>query len=248
MGTDLVFHEEGRIAVITMRWPEVRNAMGPPEAEVVRTAVVEAGPASALILTGEGAFSAGGDLKQFLAISESTPPDELEAVVYTRFQGLMRALRDFPGVTIAAVDGAAVGLGFDLALGCDLRLVGERGWFMQGWARAGLIAGTAGSAFLERIRPGLTVQLLDQRRLDGAGAAALGVAEAARPSALEIALERARMYARYDPALLEAYVALTRPLRWPDEAYLKESARRQAEFLGSEAFRRFARETLAATP
>src|SRR5437870_3214515 len=103
-----------------MDWPERRNALRPEDAEEVAAAVDTAGAAaaSAVILTGAGAFCAGGDLRTFAELSARHAPGEIEAQVYRRVQAMIRALRRCPVPTIAAVDGPAVGLGFDLALAC----------------------------------------------------------------------------------------------------------------------------------
>ena len=69
-----------------------------------------------VVLTGNGAFCAGGNLKG-MAERSGMPEDERRKVVYGAYQGLIRAIVGLPVTTIAAIDGPAVGLGLDLALG-----------------------------------------------------------------------------------------------------------------------------------
>ena len=132
MGVTVDF--EGSVATVTLRWPEQRNALGPDEAREVTAALgsaVEQG-AQVVVLTGEGAFCAGGNLRGMVARAEM-PPEERRRLVYSAYQGLLRALVDLPVPTLAALDGPAVGMGFDIALACDARLVGPGGWVRQGW-------------------------------------------------------------------------------------------------------------------
>ena len=86
------------------------------------------------MLTGNGALCAGGNLRGAVERA-GMPEDERRRLVYGAFQGLVRAIIDVPVATIAAIDGPAVGMGFDLALACDSRFVGPDGWCQQGWGR-----------------------------------------------------------------------------------------------------------------
>jgi len=160
----------GSAAVIVLDWPERRNALGPDEALEVTAALREAASppeVCGLVLTGNGAFCAGGDLRGAVERS-AMPEDERRRLVYGAFQGLVRALVDVPVATVAAVDGPAVGMGFDLALACDSRFVGPDGWCQQGWGRVGLVPGTGGELLLRRLAPSALWALLeDQPRLSG---------------------------------------------------------------------------------
>ncbi|CAN5294497.1 enoyl-CoA hydratase-related protein [soil metagenome] len=238
----------GSAVVFTLRWTDRRNALGPGEARELADAVEEASKdetASALILTGEGALCAGGDLRAFADVSAKNTPAQIRTRVYGDVQRIVRNLRDAPMPTIAAVDGAAVGLGLDLALACDMRFVGEKGWVRQGWGNAGLISATGGTWFLEQARRGLLWSLLaDQPKIDAAGAVALGLADAGGPSALDSALERAEKLSALPREVLDAYAKLARPESWPTDDYFETCADYQSEFIGSERFRTLAAKLL----
>lgn len=234
-------------AVVTLRWPELRNALGPETVNEVADALEQAAASgrAAVVLTGEGAFCAGGDLKGFADLSASSPAEHIRDVVYGRVQRMIRVLADSPVPTIAAIDGPAVGLGMDLALACDMLLVGPRGWLQQGWARAGLIPGTGGAALLHRLNPAIGWQLLaEQSRLDGARCVELGLGEIAEGTALACSLTRAEALAALPPEVLRGYVELLRPLGWPQEEHFAACARLQSGFIGSERFRLMAQELL----
>jgi enoyl-CoA hydratase/carnithine racemase len=238
----------GSAAVVTMAWTGKRNAIGPLEADEVAAAVRSAGRQArgAVVLTGDGAFSAGGDLPAIAEISRTHSRDEIRDTVYGRFQGMVRALRECPVPTVAAVDGAAVGLGLDLALACDVRLVGPSGWVQQGWARAGLVAGTGGIGLLARIRPGLLWELLATTdRIGPAECARLGLGEATDGPALGAALDRAEMFGRLERDVLGHYVELDRAVGWPAPEHFAESAGIQSGLISSDRFRAFAERVLA---
>src|SRR6202034_3400036 len=110
----------------------------------------------------------GGDLESFAELSAQTTVRELRSRIYGDVQALVRSLWSCPVPTFAAVDGPAIGLGFDLALACDGRFFGPAGYVQQGWARAGLIPGIGGIALLSRCGSDLLWRLVaDQPRLNG---------------------------------------------------------------------------------
>jgi enoyl-CoA hydratase/carnithine racemase len=227
--------------VVTLRWTDKRNALSADDADVVSDAITAAGSepdATALVLTGEGTFSAGGDLPYFAELGRTLTPDAIHQTIYSRVQGMVRALRDCPIPTIAAVDGPAVGLGMDLALACDMRFVGPEGFLMQGWARAGLIAGTGGVALLHRIAPDLLWKLLAaQERITGDRAVELGLAERGEPDALSAAFARVEALSYIDRRVLGDYAALARRAAWPAEENFDEAGARQGHLLCSSEFR-----------
>ncbi|WP_182379263.1 enoyl-CoA hydratase/isomerase family protein [Nocardioides sp. WS12] len=185
--------KEGACALITLDWPERRNALPPDDASALILAINGATAdqeIKALVLTGNGAFSAGGDLKGMVS-RKDMPAAERKALVYSIYQNLVRTLLDCPVPTFAAIDGPAVGLGLDMALACDWRLFGPDGWCRQGWGGLGLLPGTGGELLLRLKAPNAMWQMLPgQRKVDGAVAERLGLGERAEPTAVEVAVAR----------------------------------------------------------
>lgn len=136
----------GELAVVTMDDARRRNALGSAGARAVAGSIGEAaGTARVVILTGNGtAFCAGGDLDELERWSRQDI-DAIGSTLYGSFQSMIRTIRGCDAVVIAAVNGAAVGAGMDLALACDLRIAGESARFGQVWVRLGVIPGTGGA-------------------------------------------------------------------------------------------------------
>ena len=144
------------LATVIIDRPERRNALGSAAAKAVADAINEASrTARVIILTGAGeAFCAGGDLEELERWSD-LDKQEIGGILYESFQGMVRAIRASNAVVIAAVNGAAVGAGMDLALACDLRIASESARFGQVWVRLGVIPGTGG-AWLTQMHAGPT--------------------------------------------------------------------------------------------
>jgi len=236
-----------KVEIITLRWPEKRNSLAPEDAREVAKAITDASAAAdCVVLTGDGAFCSGGDLRRFAEISASVDHATLRDHVYGDIQAMMRSIEASPVPVIAAVDGAAVGLGLDLALACDMCFVGPDGWLQQGWGRAGLIAGTGGIAFLQRLHPRLIWRMLaEQERLSAERCAELGLAEMGKPTAREAAICRAEQLAAIGRDVLSTYTVLARAQTWPDTAHMRHSAESQARYIGSTQFRELAARILS---
>jgi enoyl-CoA hydratase/carnithine racemase len=168
MGATIEF--DGRIAIVRLDWPDDRNSLDASRAIELQEALADAenlADCRAVILAGSArSFCSGGDLRFFLGVIEETE-DYVRNVVASVYQPLVTSIVQSPLPVLAAVDGAAIGLGMDLALACDLCFVGSRGWFMQGWARVGLIPGAGGTLFLDRrlSREEIWRLVVDQPRL-----------------------------------------------------------------------------------
>lgn len=141
-------------AVLTLDRPEVRNALTDPEMLREIVDVFEDPPAPVLVVTGAGsAFSAGGNVKDMAAGTGMFAGSVGEvAENYRRtIQRLTRAVAHTEAVTLAAVNGPAVGAGFDLVLGCDLRLGATTAWFAHTFVELGIIPGDGGAWLLPRV-------------------------------------------------------------------------------------------------
>ncbi|MCU1496475.1 MAG: Enoyl-CoA hydratase / carnithine racemase [Acidimicrobiales bacterium] len=224
------------VAVITMDWPENRNALTEARITEVVTALADArdGAARCIVLTGNGAFCAGADLG---AVQDGGAEDEeRRTTVESVAQSIVKTLVfDCPIPVLAAVDGPAVGMGLDIALACDDRLIGPDGWLLQGWGRLGLLPGTGGELLLRRLNPSLLWRLLaEQPRIGPEEAERLGLGTAvAGRSALEAAVARARQLALLPRATLSVYVELSRAsLRQELPDHLARCAALQGSLLG----------------
>jgi enoyl-CoA hydratase/carnithine racemase len=238
-----ILHSSG-FGEIQLNWPERRNALGPDEAAQIAQAIgscIEQG-ARSLVLSSEGrSFCAGGDL---IAITEMVKagPGVVRTQLYDAFQGLFRTIDSCPVPIFAAVDGAAVGLGADLALACGVTLIGDDGWLRQGWASLGLIPAPGGIEYVRR-RGGAAAfwRFVTSDRIDGKAAESLGLAVSV-PNARIAARTMAEAVAALPDGVVPAMQELLRHKDLDD--HLRVALDFQVGFLTSEEFRERAAQAL----
>lgn len=145
------------VATITLDCPERRNVISddPLMSELIEiaTAMSSDPEVHVVVLTGAGsAFSAGGNIQKMLdreGMFGGTTADIVQGY-RCGIQRLIRAVRDIEVPTIAAVNGAAIGAGFDLALACDLRVCSTTAKFGETFVNLGIVPGDGGSWLLPR--------------------------------------------------------------------------------------------------
>jgi len=139
---------EGSVAILTVDRPEVRNALDTATVKEMHAALdsVREWRSTVLIVTGAGdkAFVSGADIR---AIRERRRDDALSAIN----SRLFAALEAHEAVSIAAVNGFALGGGCELALACDLRIASETAQFGQPEPAIGIIPGAGATQRLPRI-------------------------------------------------------------------------------------------------
>jgi enoyl-CoA hydratase/carnithine racemase len=238
------------VATITIDRPEKRNAMtfailADFEAAVRRAGADDA--AAAVVITGSGgAFCAGTDLNDLSrtpadrrlgrgneAPDAPEPSDEVEPRVPWPIVGC-------PKPVIAAVDGAAVGMGAELATQCDVRIASNQARFGWIFVLRGLVADTGAGTFLlpRLIGPAAALRLLlSGETIDAAEALRLGfVTEVVEPDDLPAAAQaEARRYRDASPFALRrmkelVYGGMHRPV----DEHLRETARLLQECFRSE--------------
>ncbi len=139
---------ENKIATVILNDPATRNAITDPllleEVKAVFTAIQDNPEVSVCILTGAGkGFSSGGNVKDMLNREKMFAGDHLELQNNYRkgIHSLSKLLYSIEIPLIAAVNGAAAGAGFDLALLCDIRIASERATFCSSFLNLAVIPG-----------------------------------------------------------------------------------------------------------
>jgi len=193
---------EDKVAIVTLNRPEVRNAINDAmraEFVAVLERIARDDAVRAVVLTGQGkAFCAGGDIagmKERL----SAPAGEVGFNGWRR-QGQVHKsvslLHGMPKPVIAAVNGAAAGLGCDMALACDFIVASDAAMFTMSFVKRGLVSDGGGMYFLPR-RVGLPKAkelIFTGRNVEAKEALAIGLAD--RLSAADTLVADAAAWAR----------------------------------------------------
>jgi enoyl-CoA hydratase/carnithine racemase len=155
MTAELKSTSQGQTMVLALSNPEHRNALGPEmyAAGVEALSVAESNPEiRSVVITGAGStFSAGGNLQRLLANREQPP--EIQAQSIEGLHSWMEAIRTFPKPVIAAVEGAAAGAGFSLALCCDFIVAADNAVFVMAYSNVALSPDGGASWSLARALP-----------------------------------------------------------------------------------------------
>ncbi len=140
MAAELKSTVEGQTMVLTLHNPTQRNALG-PEMYAAGIEALNGAESNAevrsVVITGEGEwFCAGGSLQRLLANREELPAVQADSI--DGLHNWIDSIRTFPKPVIAAVEGAAAGAGFSLALACDMVVAARNAIFAASYSNVAL--------------------------------------------------------------------------------------------------------------
>ncbi|MDB5447188.1 MAG: enoyl-CoA hydratase [Phenylobacterium sp.] len=238
----LIVDRQGPLLVLRLNRPATLNALSPQMLDAFDAEVrpLAADPTvRAILLTGEGrAFCAGGDVGN-MGGGPRSRDDSVAGM--RRAHGWVKALRLSDAILVTAVNGAAAGGGFGLAMLGDVVLASERAFFKAGFTDLGVAADYGLAYTLPRAigEPRAAEILFSDRRVPAAEAHALGVVSRLLPAEgfAEAALGFAQQMARTPFGAI-----LTKRLMRRGDAvgladYLEAEAQAQADAFQSEDFR-----------
>ncbi len=177
---------DGAVGVLTIDRPERRGALDDASTNVLRSLAdevaerAEGGEVRAVVLTGtQGSFCAGRDIAGVDPLAE-----DARAVLAHVVNPVIERLSRLPVPTVAAVEGAALGVGLGLALACDLVVAAEDARFGSPFGRIGAVLDSGAHLLLaERIGRPRTLELVyTGRLLTGAEAAGWGLVTRSVPT------------------------------------------------------------------
>jgi 2-(1,2-epoxy-1,2-dihydrophenyl)acetyl-CoA isomerase len=250
MADTLLKAQQDGVTTLLFNRPQVRNALDAEIMSELREQVEACqGDGTRVIVIGGagGAFSSGANIAA--ALQSDATADAAYRILTEVYGPTLLAIRNSPLPVIAAMDGVAAGLGCDLALACDLRLLSERGAFAELFIRVGLVPDGGGTYHLPRlVGVGRALELMWTGRTVGADEAVqIGLANVRFP--VETFVEDVQQYAAKIAG--QAPLALTRGKRAvyaAQDGSFEEALQREAELQheifrsedGWEGFRAFA--------
>ncbi|MCB1464109.1 MAG: enoyl-CoA hydratase/isomerase family protein [Nitratireductor sp.] len=195
------------VACVTLDRPERMNALSMAVSrDVLATleGVAEDTSVGAVVLTGAGrGFCAGGDVKEMEANRGKTLAERKDDLAL--MHRIPRVIAEMPQVAVAAVNGAAYGAGFAMAITCDIVLAGEGARFGTAFLKQGLVSDFGLSYQLTQLAgPAVARQVIfTDRVLSATDAQRLGLVSAVHPA---------------EALLVESFKIAEQIARWPGEA------------------------------
>ncbi|MGK0153740.1 MAG: 2-(1,2-epoxy-1,2-dihydrophenyl)acetyl-CoA isomerase [Neolewinella sp.] len=207
------FAVDGALATITLDRPDARNAYSEEMCGQLVEALDQAerhADVRCVILTGEGkSFHAGGDVKAMKARSGMFAGDatELRQRYLDGIQSVPRRIAVFRKPLFAAINGAAIGAGLDLACMCDIRIAATSAKMGSTFVAVGLVPGDGGAFFLQRTVgfPRALEMMMNGRVLDSQEALHIGLVHevVADEDLLTVVRERANKMAALPAAAVQ---------------------------------------------
>jgi enoyl-CoA hydratase/carnithine racemase len=214
MSAELQASRRDATLILTLSNPGAKNALHPDmyaaAIETLSTAERD-DTIRAVVLTGaDRFFSSGGNLNRLLESRSKEKSAQAESI--DNLHGWIEAIRDCPKPVIAAVEGAAAGAGFSLALACDMIVAGASAKFLMAYVKVALTPDGGGSWFLMQALPRqlATEILIEGKPVSASRLHDLGIVNRVVPdgSALDAALDWADELAALSPNAVERIKAL----------------------------------------
>ena len=204
----LGYVKEGKIAIITLNRPEALNSFDPEQLDQFNKAIYDFNEdenlwVAIVTASGERAFSVGADIKMTLPrIQDSPQRGEMPAPAICEDMQVWKPI-------IAAINGACLGGGFEVALACDIRIAAENATFGFPEINLGLIPGWGGTQRLPRAIPlaKAAEMLTSGRPIDANEAYRIGLVNKVVPAAELMAEAKKMAEALLKPAPLAARAA-----------------------------------------
>lgn len=207
----ILTEDRGAVRILTMNRPDKMNALNTALTQAVLDAMLEADAAPdvrAVVLAGAGrGFCAGADLAEFKHLT----PDQADAVVKRadltcRVQMVMSQISK---PVVAAVQGAAVGGGAGLAIGCDMTVVGRDLKFGYPEVKHSIVPALVMTGLVRALGRKQAFEMISLGRLIGAEEAlALGLVNRIAENPLAEAVAIAELWAAADPRAIRAAKSL----------------------------------------
>jgi methylglutaconyl-CoA hydratase len=203
-----IFEKTARgIAYVTLNRPQALNAFSVrmrDDLYEILSAIRQDDEVRVAVIRGSGdkAFCAGADLKEFL-----TAPSVVQAKRIRAIRDLWKLFLSIPQPLVAALHGYVLGSGIEIALFCDLRIAAEDVIFGLPEVGLGILPAAGGTQTLPRIMgmAGALDMLLTGRRINGQEALEMGLVNRILPRGdlMKAVDEIARRIASYDPAVVQ---------------------------------------------
>ena len=155
MSEEIRLEAADRIATITLNRPERRNAFTRSMIDAWAAALADCRAREdvhVVVVTGAGkAFCSGGDIQELMGDGLERSAAEQRALIGEHVHRIPITLADMDKPVIAAINGAAIGAGLDLALAMDLRFAAASAKFAETYVKVGLAPGAGGAHWLPRL-------------------------------------------------------------------------------------------------
>ncbi len=149
----VLYEIKQHVGIITLNRPEAKNAFSPEMISLWNRFLTEAGADEnirVIVVTGKGdTFCSGGDIKE-MAEGKWMSWD-MKNLLWQGIHRIVLTLEDLDKPVIAAINGAAMGAGMDMAIMCDIRVCSEKAKLAEAYINMGLAPGDGGAYFLPRL-------------------------------------------------------------------------------------------------